>query len=141
MEALNEAALKPEEESLGELRQVEEVGPRVAASIREFFVEAKNRELVSRLRQAGLQMSGRKKQRGTHLSGKSFVLTGSLPNYTRDQAKALIEGAGGRVSSSVSRKTDYLVAGEEAGSKLDKAQELGVKVIGEDGLKELLGGS
>jgi DNA ligase (NAD+) len=141
MEALIEAATKPEEESIGELQQVEEVGPRVAASIREFFAEAKNRELVQRLQQAGLRMSGQKKQRGTQLSGKSFVLTGSLPNYTRDEAKALIEAAGGRVSSAVSRKTDYLVAGEEAGSKLDKAQELGVKVIGEDGLKELLGGS
>ena len=141
MEALIEAATKPEEESVGELQQVEEVGPRVAESIREFFAEAKNRELVKRLRQTGLQMSGQKKQRGTQLAGKSFVLTGTLPNYTRDQAKALIEAAGGRVSSAVSRKTDYLVAGEEAGSKLDKAQELGVKVIGEDGLQELLGGS
>jgi DNA ligase (NAD+) len=141
MEALIEAATKSEEESVGELQQVEEVGPRVAESIREFFAEAKNRELVKRLRQAGLRMSGQKKQRGTQLAGKSFVLTGTLPNYTRDQAKALIEAAGGRVSSAVSRKTDYLVAGEEAGSKLDKAQELGVKVIGEDGLRELLGGS
>ncbi len=141
MDALIESATKAEEKSLGELKEVEEVGPRVAESIREFFAEARNRDLVRRLQQAGLQMTGRRKQRGTHLAGKTFVLTGTLPNYTRDRAKALIEAAGGRVSGSVSRKTDYLVAGAEAGSKLDKAQELGVKVIGEDGLQELLGGS
>jgi DNA ligase (NAD+) len=138
MDALIEAASKPEEESLGELQQVEEIGSRVAQSIREFFAESKNRALVKRLREAGLHMTGQKKRRGTQLSGKTFVLTGSLPNYTRDEAKALIEAAGGRVSGSVSRKTDYVVAGEEAGSKLDKAQELGVKVIGEDEFKELL---
>jgi DNA ligase (NAD+) len=139
MDALIEAASKPEEESLGELQQVEEIGPRVAQSIREFFAEAKNRALVKRLHEAGLHMTGQKKRRGTQFAGKTFVLTGSLPNYTRDEAKALIEAAGGRVSGSVSRKTDYVVAGEEAGSKLEKAQQLGVKVIGEDELKELLG--
>ena len=74
-------------------------------------------------------MSGKRKQRGTKLAGKTFVLTGTLAHYTRDEAKKLIEDAGGKVSGSVSKKTDYVVAGEEAGSKLDKAKELGVKVI------------
>ena len=77
---------------------------------------------------------------GTALAGLTFVLTGTLPTLTRDEAKARIEAAGGKVSGSVSKKTDYLVAGEEAGSKLDKANSLGVKVVDEDGLLELLAG-
>ncbi|MGE0405114.1 MAG: NAD-dependent DNA ligase LigA [Candidatus Korobacteraceae bacterium] len=141
MEALIEAATLPEPESLAELQQVEEVGPRVAGAIREFFAEPRNQELVERLRRAGLQMTGQKKVRGTQLAGKTFVLTGTLPNYSREQAKSLIEGAGGKVSGSVSSKTDFVVAGADAGSKLDKARELGVQVIGEDGLQDLLGES
>ncbi len=124
------------EASVEELQQVNEVGPRIAESIRAFFDEPKNVQLVKRLEDAGLQFKGKKKQRGTQLAGKTFVLTGTLANYSRDQAKKLIEDAGGRVSGSVSKKTDYVVAGEEAGSKLDKARELGIKVIGE---KEMLG--
>ncbi len=84
-------------------------------------------------------MTGRKKQRGTRLAGQTFVLTGTLPHYSRDDAKRRIEAAGGRVSSSVSKKTDYVVAGDDPGSKLDKARELGVKVIGEDELRLMLG--
>ena len=122
-----------------ELLEVQEVGPRIAASIREFFDEKKNRELVERLRQAGLQFTAEKKVRGTQLAGKTFVITGTLPNYSREQAKQLIEDAGGKVSGSVSKKTDYLLAGEEAGSKLDKAKELGVPVISEEQLKKMLG--
>jgi DNA ligase (NAD+) len=122
-----------------ELQQVNEVGPRIAKSIAEFFQEPKNRELVEQLRRAGLALKGSKKQRGTQLSGKTFVLTGSMARYSRDQAKKLIEDAGGRVSGSVSKKTDYVVAGEDAGSKLDKAKELGVAVIGEKKMEELLG--
>src|SRR5579883_339269 len=140
MDALIEAAtLKDESASLEALQQVEEVGPRIAFSIREFFKEPKNRDLVNRLREAGLQFKGRKKGRGTQLAGKTFVLTGTLPNLSRDQAKKMIEDAGGRVSGSVSKKTDYVVAGADPGSKLDKANELGVKVIDEAGLNELLG--
>jgi DNA ligase (NAD+) len=121
-----------------ELEQVNEVGPRIAQSIAEFFQERKNRELVKRLQDSGLTFTGKKKERGTKLAGKTFVLTGTLAQFTRDQAKKLIEDAGGRVSGSVSKKTDYVVAGSDAGSKLDKARELGVSVISEDEMEELL---
>ena len=123
-----------------ELQEVNEIGPRVSASIREFFDEPRNVELVERLREAGLTFKGKKKQRATTLAGKTFVLTGTLQRHTRDQAKKLIEDAGGRVSGSVSKKTDYVVAGSEAGSKLDKARELGVAVIGENEMEELVRG-
>ena len=123
-----------------ELQQVEEVGPRIAKSIVEFFGEPRNRELVGELRAAGLMMKGKKKERGTTLAGKTFVLTGTLAHYTRDEAKKMIEDAGGKVSGSVSKKTDYVVAGTEAGSKLDKARELGVAVIDEKAMQELLRG-
>jgi DNA ligase (NAD+) len=122
-----------------ELQQVEEVGPRIAKSIVEFFAEPRNRELVEELRAAGLTLKGKKKQRGTKLAGKTFVLTGTLANYTRDEAKKLIEDAGGKVVGSVSKKTDYVVAGADAGSKLDKAKELGVAVVDEKGMEQLLG--
>jgi DNA ligase (NAD+) len=122
-----------------ELQQVNEVGPRIAESIGEFFQEPRNLELVERLRKAGLTFAGTKKERGTKLAGKTFVLTGTL-NLPRDQVKKMIEDAGGRVSGSVSKKTDYVVAGTDAGSKLDKAKELGINVIGEKDLDELLAG-
>jgi len=122
-----------------ELQQVNEVGPRIAQSIAEFFQEPKNRDLVKRLREAKLTFTGKKKERGTKLAGKTFVLTGTLAHYTRDEAKKMIEDAGGRVSGSVSKKTDYVVAGSDAGSKLDKAKELGISVIAEKALEELLG--
>src|SRR5690349_3353842 len=140
LDALIEAATeKDEAQALEKLEEVEEVGPRIADSIREFFEEPKNLQLVERLRAAGLQFKGAKKQRGTKLAGKTFVLTGTLEKYSRDEAKKLIEDAGGKVSGSVSKKTDYVVAGEEPGSKLDKARELGVNVINEEALEELLG--
>jgi DNA ligase (NAD+) len=122
-----------------ELLEVEEVGPRIAQSIHEFFKEPSNRELVKRLEAAGLQFKGVKKVRGTALAGQTFVLTGTLPTYSRDEAKKLIEDAGGQVSGSVSKKTNYVVAGEEAGSKLDKARELNVAILDEEALKRLLG--
>ena len=121
-----------------ELQQVEEVGPRIAKSIVEFFAEPKNRELVEELRAAGLTLKGKKKERGTKLAGKTFVLTGTLANYTRDEAKKLIEDAGGKVAASVSKKTDYVVAGTDAGSKLEKAKELGIAVVDENGMEDLL---
>jgi DNA ligase (NAD+) len=120
-----------------ELQDVNEVGPRIAESIVEFFSIAANRKLVERLRQAGLTLTGQKKQRGTKLSGKTFVLTGTLAHFTRDEAKKMIEDAGGKVTGSVSKKTDYVVAGADAGSKLDKARELGVEVIDENEMKRL----
>jgi len=122
-----------------ELQQVNEVGPRIAESIVEFFQASANRKLVERLREAGLTFSGKKRERGTKLAGKTFVLTGTLARFTRDQAKQMIEEAGGRVSGSVSKKTDYVVAGTDAGSKLDRAKELGVSVIDEEEMEKLLG--
>jgi DNA ligase (NAD+) len=121
-----------------ELQNVNEVGPRIAESIVEFFSIPANRKLVERLREAGLTLTGQKKQRGTKLAGKTFVLTGTLAHFTRDEAKKMIEDAGGKVTGSVSKKTDYVVAGADAGSKLDKAKELGVAVIEEKDLSQLL---
>jgi DNA ligase (NAD+) len=123
-----------------ELQQVNEIGPRVSAAICEFFAEPKNVTLVKQLEKAGLKFTGEKKTRGTTLAGKTFVLTGTLPNLTRDEAKKMIEDAGGKVAGSVSKKTDYVVAGEDAGSKLDKARELKVAVIGEKEMEELVKG-
>lgn len=127
------------EASLETLQQAEEVGPKVAASIREFFDEPRNRELVERLRQAGLRFDHPKKARKEGpLTGLTFVLTGTLPSLSREEAKARIEAAGGKVTGSVSKKTDFVVAGEEAGSKLDKAQALGVPILDEAALLEKL---
>jgi len=122
-----------------ELQDVNEVGPRIAESIVEFFSIAANRKLVDRLRGAGLTLRGQKKERGTKLAGKTFVLTGTLANFTRDEAKKMIEDAGGKVTGSVSKKTDYVVAGSDAGSKLDKAKDLGVAVIDEKEMEKLVG--
>ncbi len=133
MEALESAGLE-------ELQNVDEVGPRIAESIVEFFGIAANRKLVERLREAGLTLTGKKKERGTKLAGKTFVLTGTLAHFTRDEAKKMIENAGGKVTGSVSKKTDYVVAGTDAGSKLEKAQELGVAVIGEKEMEGIVGG-
>jgi DNA ligase (NAD+) len=132
MEALESAGIE-------ELQDVNEVGPRIAESIVEFFSIAANRKLVERLREAGLTLTGKKKQRGTKLAGKTFVLTGTLAHFTRDEAKKMIEDAGGKVTGSVSKKTDYVVAGADAGSKLDKAKELGVHVIDEKEMQRIVG--
>ena len=121
-----------------ELQLAEEVGPKVAESIYQFFREPQNQELVNRLRDAGLQfLYAGIRPRGGPLEGKTFVLTGTLPNLSRDDAKKLIESAGGKVSGSISKKTSYLVAGEDPGSKLAKAQELGVPIVNEMQLLEL----
>ena len=125
--------------SVEELQAVGEVGPKIAESIAEFFGNPANKKLVERLGKAGLAFEGQKKERGTKLAGKTFVLTGTLAKYTRDEAKKMIEDAGGKVSGSVSKKTDYVVAGSDAGSKLDKAKELGVAVIDEKEMERLAG--
>jgi DNA ligase (NAD+) len=134
MEALEHATVE-------ELQNVDEVGPRIAESIVEFFSIPANHKLVDRLGQSGLAFKGKKKERGTKLAGKTFVLTGTLQKYTRDEAKRIIEDAGGKVTGSVSKKTDYVVAGTDAGSKLDKAKELGVAVIDEKEMQKLAGQS
>ncbi len=120
------------------LQEVNEVGPRIAHSIAEFFSIGANRKLLQRLQDAGLTMSGRKTKRGTKLAGKTFVLTGTLAHFTRDEARKMIEDAGGKVTGSVSKKTDWVIAGDDAGSKLDKAKELGIRVIDENALEKLL---
>ncbi len=124
--------------SAEELERVDEVGPRISESILEFFRRPANVHLVESLKAAGVKMTAEKKHRSTELAGLTFVLTGTLPNLSRDDAKQKIEAAGGKVSGSVSKKTSYVVAGEEAGSKLDKAHELKIPVLDEDGLLELL---
>jgi DNA ligase (NAD+) len=134
MEALANASVE-------ELQNVDEVGPRIAESLAEFFSNPANKKLVDRLGNAGLAFKGQKKQRGTKLAGKTFVLTGTLAHFTRDEAKKMIEDAGGKVTGSVSKKTDYVVAGTDAGSKLDKAKELGVAVIDEKEMAGLVGQS
>jgi DNA ligase (NAD+) len=121
-----------------ELTRINDVGPKVAQAIREFFDNKRNLDLVERLRKAGLMFAAERRVRGSKLEGLTFVLTGTLPNLTREDAKERIESAGGKVSGSVSKKTNYVVAGEEAGSKLDKATSLGVPVLDEVGLLELL---
>ncbi len=122
---------------------VPDVGPVVAASIAHFFAEPHNREVVDALLKAGVTPQVPEEPTGgaVDLSGQTFVLTGTLPNWTREQASAAIMAVGGKVSGSVSKKTGYVVAGEEAGSKLEKAQALGVKILDEAGLRALLGES
>jgi DNA ligase (NAD+) len=123
-----------------ELQRAEEVGPKVAESVYRFFHEPHNRELVDRLRDAGLQFTyASSRPKGGPLHGLTFVLTGTFPTLSREQAKELIEGAGGKVSSAVSKKTSYVVAGADAGSKLAKAESLGLRIIDEAMLLELLG--
>jgi DNA ligase (NAD+) len=122
------------------LQRAPDVGPVVAESIAGFFAERHNRDVIARLQEAGV--CGRNEARPVEAAaaaGLTFVLTGTLPRLTREEAAAMIEGAGGKVSGSVSKKTDYVVAGEDAGSKLEKARALGVAVIDEDGLRRLLG--
>ena len=123
------------------LASIFEIGPVLAAAIAEWFGESRNRELIQRLKEAGVN-TRRNEQRATknrNLEGKQFVLTGKLARFTRDEAKQMIEQRGGRVTGSVTKKTDYLVAGEDPGSKLDRASELGVKVLDEKALLDLLG--
>ena len=123
------------------LLEVTDVGPVVAASIARFFAQPHNREVIEQLRAAGLTWKEGPPQRRAAgaLAGNTFVLTGTLPSWTRDEAKERLEATGAKVSGSVSKKTDYVVAGDEAGSKLDKARELGVTVLDEAGLRRLLG--
>jgi DNA ligase (NAD+) len=127
--------------SVEELDAIPEIGLTVAESVRDWFDDEGNRALCDRLRAAGVKTEASRSSSGKadeRFAAKQFVLTGTLVSFTRDEAKALIEARGGRVNSSVSKKTDYVVAGEAAGSKLDKAQSLGVTVLDEDAFKEML---
>jgi DNA ligase (NAD+) len=123
-----------------ELEQVREVGPEIGESIRRFFHEPQNRELIGRLRASGLNMKAavRRERVPQVLAGKTFVITGTLDRMTREEATSLIEQRGGRVSSSVSKKTSFVVAGADPGSKLDKARAAGVPVIDEQTLLGML---
>jgi DNA ligase (NAD+) len=124
---------------LEDLQRAEEVGPKVAESVFQFFREPRNRELVERLRAVGLQFTYQStRPKGGAFQGLTFVLTGTLPHITREQATSLIETAGGKVSGSVSKKTNYVVAGEDPGSKIVKAQQLGIPVLDEAMFLELL---
>jgi DNA ligase (NAD+) len=122
------------------LLEVRDVGPVLAPAIVEFFAEPHNREVIGQLRAAGLRWPEGPPQRSSAgvLAGVTFVLTGTLPTLSRDDAKSLIEAQGGKVAGSVSKKTDYVVAGADAGSKLDRAQELGIRIIDADGLAALI---
>jgi DNA ligase (NAD+) len=120
------------------LTAINDIGPKVAVTIHDFFLNERNRALVDRLKHLGLAMLARKKLRTSTLEGLTFVLTGTLPTLTREAAKEMIESAGGRVSGTVSKKTSYVVTGEEAGSKFDKAQSIGVPILNEAGLRALL---
>jgi DNA ligase (NAD+) len=127
--------------SVEELDAIPEIGLTVAESVRDWFDDEGNRALCDRLRAAGVKTEADRRNDGEvdeRFAGKQFVLTGTLTSFTRDEARALIEARGGRVNSSVSKKTDYVVTGEAAGSKLDKAQSLGVTVLDEDAFKEML---
>jgi DNA ligase (NAD+) len=137
-----EAVAAADEEALLE---VPEIGPKIAASVRAYFEEKGHRDLVLRLAASGLRMSAEAAEKGpdrapSPLAGKTVVLTGTLPGITREEAKSRVERLGGRVSGTVSKKTDLVIAGEEAGSKLAKARELGVRVVGPDEAEALLGG-
>jgi len=120
-----------------ELQEVRDVGPEVAASIRRFFAERQNRRVIERLMKAGVRPAPVRRRKGP-LEGKRFVLTGGLAQMTRPEAQRRIEALGGRILSSVSKETDFVVVGAEPGSKLAKAKALGIRTLGEDEFRRLL---
>ena len=124
-----------------QLQEVPDVGPIVATSIRRFFPEPHNLDVIAALRKAGVswvEHPPKSSRIDDALSGKTFVLTGTLPTLSRDEAQALIESKGGKVAGSVSKKTDYVVAGADPGSKLAKAESLGIEILDEAGLRQLV---
>ncbi|HRE40493.1 MAG TPA: NAD-dependent DNA ligase LigA [Ignavibacteria bacterium] len=124
-----------------QLNEVREIGPKIAISVRDFFSKKENLEIIDKLKSAGLKFeidTSVKSKTHPNILNKTFVLTGTLPTYSRDEASKIIEDLGGKTSSSVSKKTDYLLAGEEAGSKLEKAKSLGIKIISEEEFKKLI---
>src|SRR6266849_3695926 len=134
--SLEELAAAKEEE----LEQVPEVGPKVAASIVEFFSEPANRQLVKKLYKAGVRPTAEKRQvKSDKFAGKSFVFTGGLANRSREEAGAIVQQHGGKVSGSVSKKSNYVVVGTDPGSKYEKAKELGVTILSESEFEKLVG--
>ncbi|MDD6032981.1 MAG: NAD-dependent DNA ligase LigA, partial [Oscillospiraceae bacterium] len=121
-----------------EIAAIDGFGDTMAQSVVDYFSRPETRGVLDQLESAGVRMTEERRQTGDRLTGKTFVLTGTLPTYSRKEAQALIEAQGGKVTGSVSKKTDYLVAGEDAGSKLTKAQQLGITILTEDELMALL---
>ena len=120
--------------------EIQGIGTEVAKSIVDFFSVGQNLKTIERMFQAGVTLvyPEKEEEKAQPLAGKTFVFTGALRNYTRDEAKALVESLGGKVSSSVSRKTDFVVVGEEPGSKYDKARQLGVTILNEEEFDKLV---
>lgn len=121
-----------------ELISIEGIGPEVAKSIIEYFKNEKTKEIIEKLKKAGVNLETKDIKKSDKLKGLTFVITGTLKNYTRDEAKEVIEQLGGKVTNTVSSKTDYLIVGENPGSKLEKARQLGVKTINEDEFEKLI---
>ena len=127
-----------EKATLEELVAVDDIGAITAQSILEWMASPQSQHLISRLREAGVNMTAAEQGSDQRFAGMTFVLTGALEHFTRDQAAALIEERGGKSASSVSKKTSYVVAGEAAGSKLRKAQDLGIPVLSEEEFQKLM---
>lgn len=126
-------------QTIEDFARIYEIGPIVAQSIYNFFQNPKNLKVLEKLKEGGVKFPAEKtEERETPLSGKTFVLTGGLDSFTRAEARKVIEDMGGRVASSVSNKTDFVIAGKDPGSKYDKALRLGVRVLDESGFKEML---
>jgi DNA ligase (NAD+) len=131
---------KLQKTSFEDLEQVDEIGPIMAESLRAFFDREANQQEIRRLAELGVVLVAERKETSDRLEGKQFVLTGTLKDFSRDQAKEKILSLGGRVTSSVSKKTDYVVAGADPGSKRDKAEKLGVEILTENQFRVLLDG-
>lgn len=129
---------KLSEASFENLVLVEDIGEITANNIKEFFLQEQTIDLIKKLKTAGVNMTELTEESDNRFAGKTFVLTGSLDNYTRNEAEEIIEKFGGKVSSSVSKKTSYVLAGEDAGSKLTKAETLGVQIISEQDFNEMI---
>ena len=124
--------------SAEEIAQIDGFGTIMAESVTEFFSHPESRELIGKLKALGVNMQGKETVKENRFDGKVFVLTGTLTNLKRSEAGKIIESLGGKTSSSVSKKTDYVIAGEDAGSKLQKANELGITVISEAEFSEMI---
>jgi len=121
-----------------DLMEVEGIGPEVAASVHQFFRDKKNKESIDRLKKAGVKVIEPKAKERGKLAGKVFIFTGALQSFERDEARNLVKSLGGTTASSVSKKVDFVVIGEDPGSKFDKAKELGIKVLSEEEFKKMI---